>query len=426
MNFKKISAITSIALLAACTSCGSPSVDNSDVQESIPGSADAPSADAPSADVPSAGISESSDSIAAVDTDKFVQLPVREISVDLTYDRIPENICIYLLGDSHDDIQKAEFMVEHNARMVQVVVTHGTTGDILYDRTFSIDHVGEGTLAIVSDGKEYFLMESCCNEQQGYASYYGEVFNWKDGNKHIIDEFSAGFLISLDAVCRSMEAEDEITLREDAIPDFEESVQNWYWDSELLVSCDTVNLLNGVQSVYISLSENQYSLEDYFSSIWERKADKFITGTFDNIMGYSGFYVYDNTYAFPYGYFYALEDGMSLCIAENWGCSENDSYEVDINNDGENELICNVTYGDGAQATVIYYKNKGKIFRGFADDMLDHEYDDLGIASTYSQYLPGENVVEIHYWIEDLQDYKSDKYKIDLDKIIFDVFTPSV
>lgn len=355
----------------------------------------------------------------------FEKRLLREISVELTHDNTPDNISLYLTGDPADNTQNAESSVENTACMVQVTVADGETQEILYDRTFSTEHTGEGALSLVTDGKRYFLMESGCYENQGYASYYSEIFEWYGVEKRIVDEFSADFLISLDAVCRGMEAGDDIILREDAIPDFEKSVKNQYRDSELLVACDTVNSLNDVQSVYISLDEKQYSLEDYFSSIWERRAEKFITGTFDNIMGYSGFYIYDITYAFPYGYFYAAEDGRSFCIAESWGGLEDDNFIVDINNDGENELICNLMYGDGAQATGIYHKDNGNVLFGYADDMLNKEYDDISIYSRYSMYLPDEDMVEIFYWKEDLQDYKSDKYEIDIDKISFSPFTPS-
>ena len=361
-----------------------------------------------------------------VDTDNFVQLPLREINIDLTNDDVPDNICMYLIGDSRDNIQSAEYLVEQQVRMILVQVTDGVTKDLLYDRTFSIAHIGEGELAIVTDGEKHYLFESNCYEQMGYASYYGEVFDWKDGEKETIDEFQADFLISLDAVCRSVEQGESITLREEAIPDFKEAVQGWNQDSELLVACDTINSLNNVQCVYVNHEENQYTLEDFFSSIWERTAEKYTVGEFNDIMGYSGFYIYDETDFMPYEFFYAIEDGQSFCIAESWGCLEDDNYVVDINRDGENELICNVIYGDGAQSTVVYYKNNGEILSGFADDMLDHEYVYKGVGSIASLYLPDENVVEIFYWEEDMQDRKSDKYKIDLDKIDFYPFVPQL
>ncbi len=433
MKSKKLSVALLIILSAIVTACGNTAKNNnekSDVnsetaitdensitdETSISDEAVAANETDSSPDTTE---SEEKSPIQTVDTDSFVQMSLREINIDLTNDDVPDNICMYLIGDSQDNLQAAEYLVEQQIRMIQVLVTDGVAQDILYDRTFSIAHVGEGELAIVTDGEKHYLFESNCYEQMGYASYYGEVFDWKDGEKETIDEFQADFLISLDAVCRSAEQGESITLREDAIPDFKEAVQSWNQNSELLVACDTINSLNNVQCVYVNHKENQYTLEDFFSSIWERTPEKFTVGTFDSIMGYSGFYIYDETYFFTYGYFYAAEDGQSFCIAENWGCSEADSYIVDLNGDGENELICNVTYGDGVQSAVVYYKYNGEILSGFADDMLDHEYDNIGIGSLSTRYLPDENAVEIFYWKEDLQDYKSDKYKIDLDKIDF-------
>lgn len=438
MKSKIISAILLIALSVMLTACGNAAgsnsnadIDNSETtitdefsiadETSI---SDAVVAANETDSSPETSESEETSQINVVDTDGFVQLTLREINIDLTNDDVPDNICMYLIGDSKDTLQAAEYLVEQQVRMIQVHVTDGTTKNLLYDRTFSIAHVGEGELAIVTDGEKHYLFESNCYEQMGYASYYGEVFDWKNGEKETIDEFQADFLISLDAVCRSVEQGESITLREDAIPDFKEAVQGWNQDSELLVACDTINSLNNVQCVYVNHEENLYTLEDFFSSIWDRRPEKFTVGTFDSIMGYSGFYIYDETDFMPYEFFYAIEDGQAFCIAESWGCLEEDNYVVDINGDGENELICNVIYGDGAQHTVVYYKNNGEILSGFTDDMLDHEYDYKGVGSISSLYRPDENVVEIFYWKEDLR--KSYKYEIDLDKIDFYPFVPQL
>lgn len=432
MKSKRISTILLTALSVMITACGNTAGNNNENAAGSPETAitdetsiadEAGAANETDAS-PETSESEETSPIQTVDTDSFVQLPFREINIDLTNDDVPDNICMYLIGDSQDNLQTAEYLVEQKVRMIQVLVTDGAAQDTLYDRTFSIAHVGEGELAIVTDGEKHYLFESNCYEQMGYASYYGEVFDWKNGEKETIDEFQADFLISLDAVCRSVEQGESITLREDAIPDFKEAVQSWNQDSELLVACDTINSLNNVQCVYVNHEENQYTLEDFFSSIWDRTAEKFTVGEFDNIMGYSGFYIYDETYFFPYEFFYAVEDGQSFCIAESWGCSETDYYIIDINGDGENELICNAMWGDGAQNTIIYHRDGSNILYGYADELLDHEYDNIGISSLDTQYLPDENVVEIFYWKEDLQDYKSDKYEIDLEKIEFYPFIP--
>lgn len=439
MKSKKLSAVLLASFSIMITACGNAGNNNEkssdspetaitdDTSISYESSASGEAgADNGTNTAPETSESEDASQINVVDTDNFVQLPLREINIDLTNDDVPDNICMYLIGDSHDNLQAAEYLAEQQVRMIQVQVADGVTQDTLYDRTFSIAHVGEGELAIVTDGKKHYLFESNCYEQMGYASYYGEVFDWKDGEKETIDEFQANFLISLDAICRSAEQGESIALREDAIPDFKEAVQSWNQDSELLVACDTINSLNNVQCIYVNHEGKQYTLEDFFSSIWERTAEKFTVGEFDSIMGYSGFYIYDETNFFPYEFFYAVEDGQSFCIAESWGCSETDYYIVDINGDGENELICNAMWGDGAQNTIIYHRDGSNILYGYADELLNHEYDNIGISSVYTQYLPDENVVEIFYWKENIQDHKSDKYEIDLDKIDFYPFVPQL
>ncbi|MCM1047313.1 MAG: hypothetical protein NC433_02680 [Clostridiales bacterium] len=414
MNIKQITAGLLSALALAIAVCGCAAQENNDTSYNSHENTTVENTDENAATSP----------ITVVDTDNFVPLLLNKINIDLTGDNTADNISIYLIGDSEDDLAAAESLVEHDVRMIQVLINDGTTQDILYDRTFSIDHVGEGILALVTDGTNHYLLEGSCNEQMGYATYYGEVFDWKNGEKAIVDEFHADFLISMDAICRNMEQDENVTLREDAIPDFQTSVERWNQGSELLVVCDTVNSLNEVKSIYVNQAEKQYSLDDFFSTIWERETGKFTVGTFDNIMGYAGFYIYDETWFFPYGYFYAIEDGQSFCIAENWGCSEDDNYIIDIDNDGENELICNVMFGDGVESTLVYRRDGSDILVGYADELLDHEYDYIGIGSLGTRYLPDENVVEIYYWKEKLQDYETDKYRIDFEKIGFYPFEP--
>ena len=239
---------------------------------------------------------------------------------------------------------------------------------------------------------------------------------WK---KITVDEFDAYFVIELDAASRNMRLGEAITNRDQIIPQFKAAVSSWSRDSELLVACDTINIVNDMQGVFVSTDEKHYSLDDFFASVWERTKNKYTAGTFDELMGYSGYYIYDETYPFTYGYYYA-EDGE--LIAETWGTTEDEDFIVDINQDGVSELISNAMWGDGARATLIYYKSGSTIWRGYADDLLDEEYDNIGYASEYSYYLSEENVVEIFYWIDTIQKYQSKKYEINLDKINFEKY----
>ena len=134
---------------------------------------------------------------------------------------------------------------------------------------------------------------------------------------------------------------------------------------------------------------------------------------FENILGYNGRvvkkeYVYGSEY-----YFYDENDTLLfMTFGEEY-------FVRDLDDDGENELISNRLWSDGGRATCVFVKQDNEIYIGCLDDLLDEPYDDLAFYSEYSYYLPEENVVEIFYWIEADQEYKSKKYEIDLDKLTY-------
>jgi hypothetical protein len=113
-----------------------------------------------------------------------------------------------------------------------------------------------------------------------------------------------------------------------------------------------------------------------------------------------------------------MEGEKSVLIAEHGGdIPENSCFSKDLDGDGIPELICNEVYADGAQFTVVYHREGNQIYQGCADDLLDEKYDHLHYMCEYSYYLPEEGVVEIRYWLNEINGYKSKKYEIDLDKI---------
>lgn len=95
-----------------------------------------------------------------------------------------------------------------------------------------------------------------------------------------------------------------------------------------------------------------------------------------------------------------------------------DIYSVDVDGDGISELINNATWADGGRATIVFKRiEDGSVLCGYADELLDEPYDNLGVGSQYSYYLPEENKVDIFFWKEDKQEYNEKKYDIDLSKI---------
>ena len=157
------------------------------------------------------------------------------------------------------------------------------------------------------------------------------------------------------------------------------------------------------------------------------KPEELKTGTFDNILGFSGFYIFHKSNPYDYGYYYTIIQDELVCIGTGCGSHEENSFIVDVNNDGITELICNVTFGaDGGKHTYIYYNNGTQILEGVCDDLLDVEYDNISYGSSGSWYVPENEVVHIFYWLESIQGFATKDYKIDLEKIVFLPFAEDI
>ena len=146
---------------------------------------------------------------------------------------------------------------------------------------------------------------------------------------------------------------------------------------------------------------------------------KFIKEPFEDVLGYDGVKVLNQSTVLPYETaYYSEADGEKVRIAVSWGFQQDD-YVVDVDGDGMNELVCNVVYGNGAADTLIYRREGDKILRGMALELLDGEYDNVSFASQRAKYLPEENVVEIYYYRQAVDDQLSQKYEIDFEKITY-------
>lgn len=141
--------------------------------------------------------------------------------------------------------------------------------------------------------------------------------------------------------------------------------------------------------------------------------------TFENILGYSGFYIFEDTAYANRGNFYTIIDGELFCIADTWQSLPENCYSVDIDNNGVPELICNIQYGTGEYDARIYMNNGSQILEGSCSDLLGITDDWETVYMLESVYLPKEELVEITYCTESMEKLKSVKYEIDLSKIMF-------
>lgn len=377
---------------------------------------------APAGSAADSSFSGISSAPAPVDTNAFEPMLLRELSLDLTTDQVEDTISVYLSGLPGDVLAYAEALVSQKARGVQVTVTDGATGETLYDRTFSVDHIGEGQLSLVTDQNNTFLLETVCREQMGYASYTGEVFGWRNGEKVTMDAFEAHFLNDVDAVARSFLNGEPLTIRDEVLHAFRDGVETWSRDSELLAACDCMNNAHRLQSVFISTEKKTYTLDDFYSLIWDRPSASYTVEEFEELMGYSGCCIYETTTPIYTTAYYYSQEGQR--IAEVGLTAQSETFLVDIDQDGSTELISNVMWMTGGQEVLIYRRQGGVIESGCADDLLDVEYDNLHPNCEYARYIPKENMVEIFYWIDADESFHSKKYEIDLEKIDFYRYAP--
>lgn len=137
---------------------------------------------------------------------------------------------------------------------------------------------------------------------------------------------------------------------------------------------------------------------------------------FQNLLGYDGFFITHKDSIPMETTYYAVEDDETFIIARSWGF-ERDDYFIDIDGDGTRELVCNVCYGDGGQNAVIYRRFADGIRMAYASDLLDKEYDSIGVGSLVTWYDVAYDRIEIAYWMEDLQDYKYAYYDLNLEAL---------
>lgn len=143
---------------------------------------------------------------------------------------------------------------------------------------------------------------------------------------------------------------------------------------------------------------------------------------FENCLGHNGFILYKRYSLGRYVHYYEAEyyavDEELEFLAYRWGSRDDNFYEVDVDGDSINELICNVTWlADGGEDVYIYHFDGEKVMKAFGSDLLDQPFDNHGLGAMYTTYLPDIGKVHIKYWQDALDGYAETDYDIDLDKL---------
>ncbi len=138
--------------------------------------------------------------------------------------------------------------------------------------------------------------------------------------------------------------------------------------------------------------------------------------SFHDLLGYDGYFITQKDSTPMETTYYAVEGDETFIIARSYGY-ERDDYFIDIDGDGVQEMICNVSSGTGGQDVLIYRRFEDGVRVAYGSSLLDEEYDNIGTGSLVAWYDMVYERVEIAYWVEELQDYEYVYYDLDLEAI---------
>ncbi len=179
-----------------------------------------------------------------------------------------------------------------------------------------------------------------------------------------------------------------------------------------------------VEAEDVSETSENSSLEDESESALDAQimsgdpyyieSEAMIRVGFQDVLGYDGYFITRKESTPMETTYYAVEGDETFIIAQSWNFEREDNF-IDIDDDGIRELVCNVVSGDGGQNTLIYRRFEDGIRVAYASQLLDKEYDDLGVYSLVTWYDVVYDRIEIAYWLEELQDYEYAYYDLDLE-----------
>ncbi len=225
---------------------------------------------------------------------------------------------------------------------------------------------------------------------------------------------------------------------EEAAP-AKQSIKRKVWMLPAVAACLALVVLGGAlhfgTSKTIDMPEEQPPTVTYEEDIPSDIRNQFpvnaVTTHFSNIMGYDGYRIcveenMDGNYSWGY---YIEQNGELTCIAKMYGYQidgcEPESFIVDVDGDGVNELICNTVYVTGIRRVWLYRIANGRIEVGSIDQ--DYYWKEHGIhlyhpACIEETYEPDSDVFRIRYTAENgtVSEFTVEGF----DWFVYDTFLP--
>lgn len=188
-----------------------------------------------------------------------------ETTADITHDGIDDFIQLVIYPDNPKS--SVEMILMNDLCVAYVKVFKGQS-DGTYEsharfisREFCASHAGNGTICLThKDGQDYLLL-SLIYEMQGTATYdYAVIYVDDIEGITIVDEAGVEF-----AVDKEQHKDwNDLQHREDVIPDFQEKIDPWILDANIIVS------LNVDSPLFLSTSKIESNAVDFYDTVWER------------------------------------------------------------------------------------------------------------------------------------------------------------
>lgn len=166
--------------------------------------------------------------------------------------------------------------------------------------------------------------------------------------------------------------------------------------------------------------QGQEQIIEYMEEAHRRNPENYVIEPFEDICGYNGFWVRDESwFAQYYSDYYVMSDDEILQIAHSFGGNQLDNnYVKDLDGDGINELICNVTYGaDGVQRVIVYKRFGNEVMCGNVQEDYLEDWQRFYLGAIV--YVPEDDMLRIEKWNEETQGFDTIRTELDLNKLHF-------
>ncbi|MBP3205569.1 MAG: M56 family metallopeptidase [Lachnospiraceae bacterium] len=313
--------------------------------------------------------------------------------------------------------------------VVGAVVKDGDTGEILFRQTYSAAHVGNGVFALVHRGGRDYLLTGWCDQAFGESvTYAAEVFSWMNGEQVTADRYEGGFPIDRQEVYRGILRDGEnfrFQNSKEVTDGLKELITKYEDGSQLLFAADNYLIAlhgmdSGIQETFVAQSGvgRQYVLEDYYGSVWDRyRCEYTVRYPEENLYGKNVFSI-EETGNLPNHIisFYEAESGEPLAQVWQNGGIKNGPYLTDLDHDGKNELISEVSWADGAADVIIFRERDGKVQIAGATDLIPKEMIPQmgGIGIVSAEYDPETKKITTYCWDGDLESHNRIKQEYEI------------